>query len=516
MTHFCGTVKVVTQRRDIRANLYLRLSDLRDNGEGKTFEDRERKLRDLANWLGWTVVRVVIENDLIKGRGKRRIASAFKRRKIILADGSTVYRVWRPGFRSILDDFRAERANALLAEDLDRTMRDPRDMEDFIDVAAAHKINARSLSGSLTFTDGGTDAEITMARFMVTIANKYSRDNQRRALADRESKAMGGRYGGGARPFGFESDGITGIPVEAKVIEVCVDRILQGVSLRALAAELRAGDVYGPIPVGVCSAFAHVPTVTGVPWTATTLRAILLRPRNAGLMVHQGVVVGKAPWGQIVPPDVHDAVVSLFTDPARNTNAGAAPRWFGSGIYLCGVCDDGTTCQVTEGDRRVPRYRCKKEAHLTRNARYVDDLVTRVLIGRLSRPDAADLFARPRPDVNVAALRTESRAIRTNLDELAADRALGLVDRTQMIKATKRGRDRLDAIGRVLAEAAVESPLAGLVGAEDVAAVWDALPLATRRIVLDTLVVVIILPTGRTGRGFDPTSVRIDWKASLE
>ena len=69
-------------------------------------------------------------------------------------------RVYRPGFRSIIDDLDAGRANALLAEDLDRVLRDPRDAEDLIDCVQSTGANVDSLSGSLRLTNGGTDAEI--------------------------------------------------------------------------------------------------------------------------------------------------------------------------------------------------------------------------------------------------------------------------------------------------------------------------------------------------------------------
>lgn len=139
------------------------------------------------------------------------------------------------------------------------------------------------------------------------------------------------------------------------VIEDCSHRLLQGVSLRALAAELRQKE--------------EVPTVTGAPWSAETLRDILLRPRNAGFMVHKGQILEgvKAPWEPIVKPEVFEVVRTLLTDPARRSSPGAAPRWHGTGIYRCGICtppevetEKATTCEVTLGGRQ-PRYR-RKEA----------------------------------------------------------------------------------------------------------------------------------------------------------
>jgi site-specific DNA recombinase len=62
------------------------------------------------------------------------------------------------------------------AEDLDRACCDPRDLEDLIDTCEVCRASARSLSGSLTLTRGGTDTEITTARLMVTVKNAESWD----------------------------------------------------------------------------------------------------------------------------------------------------------------------------------------------------------------------------------------------------------------------------------------------------------------------------------------------------
>src|SRR2546429_9611558 len=112
------------------ADLYLRLSDGRDLS---SLEAREKSLRDEADRRGWTVNRVVIENDLSTGKSKN--ASAFKRRMVTLPDGSKAMRTVRPGFRSILDDLVKGRVRAALAEDFDRLVRDFRDGEDLLDIA---------------------------------------------------------------------------------------------------------------------------------------------------------------------------------------------------------------------------------------------------------------------------------------------------------------------------------------------------------------------------------------------
>jgi DNA invertase Pin-like site-specific DNA recombinase len=487
----------------IVADAYIRLSDLRDTdlteeGIGKTFADREKALREFAARLGWTIDRVVIENDLAKSKtGKQRGASAFKRRRVYQADGTYTLRVWRPGFQSILDDMKSGRINALVAEDLDRAMRDPRDLEDLIDIAEAHKINARSLAGSLTFTDGGTDAEITMARVMVTMGNKSSRDTVRRVAASRERKAYAGEYGGGTRPYGFEKDGVTKIWHECAVIATASRRVLQGISLKEQVRDLKA---------------AGVPTTTGTgQWDTRTLKAILIRERNAGIQIYQGEEIGSAPWAPIIPVDMYREVVRILRDRAVNNNPSNAPVWFGSCIYECGKPEcDGGRIVVNKSGKRTPTYVCTN-GHLGRRVEPVDVLVVGTIIEMLSQPEAAGLLVRKgKAPIDSEKLRAECATIRRNLVELAEDRAEGLIDRAQMLAGTRKGQTRLAEIDELLASAVVESPLAPMIAAADVRTSWDQQPLSVRRAALGLLLDVTILPAPEgQSRIFDPRLIRI-------
>lgn len=499
--------------RVVRAILYLRLSDLRDDdlnddGAGKTFADREQDLRDEAEELGWDVVGVVVENDVSSPDGKHRPASAFKRRKVTLPDGTRALRTIRPGFRKILGDFESGYATGLLAEDGDRIARDPRDGEDLLDVVEMKKLNVRTLTGVLNLTDGGTDAEVGAARDAINAANKEARKMRNRARRGRRRKARAGLYGGGKRPFGFEADGVTKRWDECEVIAVCSKRVVQidgrksrdekADSLRLLAAELREADV---------------PTVMGAKWSAETLRDILLRPRNAGISVYDGEEIGKASWEPVVPEPLFRAVVRVLTDPARRTGPGAPPKWLGSGKYRCGLCDDGTTCQVTSTGRN-PRYVCKSYGHLSCNQAPTDAWVGSAIIERLSDADAIDLFGPVAPEIDTAALRSEADAIRVNLDALAEDKALGLIDREQLRKGSIAGRKRLAEIDQLFVHAAAESAVAELVTSDDVAAKWASgdLTLAVRRAILDELCTVTLMPSEVRGPRFDTNRVVIEPK----
>jgi len=101
----------------------------------------------------------------------------------------------------MLDDLTEGTVTAILAEDLDRVLRQPRDGEDLLDAVEMTGATARSLSGSLTLTSGGTDTERMVARIMAATANKASADTARR-VADARQRHAGRSYGGGKRPFG--------------------------------------------------------------------------------------------------------------------------------------------------------------------------------------------------------------------------------------------------------------------------------------------------------------------------
>ena len=485
-------------------DLYLRLSDGRT--ENGTFADREKALRARASVLGWAVRRVVIENDLMNGS---KSASAFKRRKVgVDANGKAIMRVWRPGFRSVLNDLSAGSVQAILAEDLDRTMRDPRDAEDLIDVLKERGAFADSLSGSLRFTAGGTDTEVLVARIAVSVAAKASADTARRVAAGRERTAAAAQWGGGRRPYGFtpvpnpssnhQNTQLTIDEVEAGEIRRAADQILSGGALKAAARDM--------IQRGVT-------TVTGTRWTAETLRDVLLRPINAGIIVYLGAETEvRLPGDPILVEDTWRAVVAKLTDPSRAT-PGRAPMWLGTNLYRC-VC--GSVMEIQRGTARAASYRCAREGgtgdvHVRRNARLVDLYVSAVLTERLSQPDASHHFVKANPTVDVKSLRRDARAQRELLDQFARDRADGLIDREQMLAATKRIKAKLAAAEAQLAAATDRSPLDAIIGAGDVAAVWPRLALGQRRAILAQVMTVTILPVSRRGSGFDPDSVQIDW-----
>ena len=350
--------------------------------------------------------------------------------------------------------------------------------------------------------DLGTAAGRLHARIMGSVArHEIEHKSERQTAAARQAASLG-KPTGGPRPFGYLAGGMALDPRESAAVRRAYVDLLAGVSLREVARQWNA---------------AGLATSRQGEWASTQVRAVLLRARNAGLRTYRTEVVGPAQWPAIIDEPTWRAAVALIGDPGRKTSPGYAVRWLLSGLARCGVCGEtvssaGTARIRQDGERRMV-YRCRTRKHVARDARPVDDLVTRLVIGRLSRSDAAELLVdRDQPDA--AALVTEASVIRGRLDELANAYAAGAVDLGQLTTASDVLRARLRATEAKRASSRRAPVLGALVGAEDVARVWTGLPFERQRAVVDLLMRVTIDPAVQNGaRTFDPTLIRIDWKA---
>jgi site-specific DNA recombinase len=489
------------------ADLYLRLSDGRVE---EAFDGREKKLRAEADRLGWTVRDVIFEND-INPDGTMKPASAYKRRRITTPSGKTELRVMRDGFRRVLDHI-AVLGRSLLTEDLDRTVRDPRDLEDLIDACAAKQASARSLTGSLTLTHGGTDSEITMARGMVSYANLASRATGRRVAGKREELA-GQSYQGGRRPFGFDvapgtvkyHRNLVLNEDEAVIIERAADDVLEkDISLKFTAADWRAKGLK---------------TVTGLEWTAERVKETLLKPAVAGLAVAtirttdaDGKVIKTkelrpAPWPAIITRERWEALKVKLNDPARKVSTGNAPKHLLSGIAFCGICGDGTS--VHAAGANGGSYECDQRRHMRRVAAPVEAEVTRWIIhGLTSMPDLLRPPARKGTDAG--RLREERGKLADRKKRMAVMYAAGDVDEGDWLAANREIKARIAQIDAELAVTDAPDPLAEF-RQRPAETVWAGLSIARKREIVRRLVIVTFKPSRRSGPLFDPESVDINW-----
>jgi site-specific DNA recombinase len=461
-----------------RAAIYTRISQDRE-GAGLGVERQEADCRALAERLGWTIVAVHADNDLSAYSGKPR-----------------------PGYLALLADLRAGAVDAVICWHTDRLHRSPSELEDYITVCERGGVPTQTVkAGPL---DLATPSGRMVARQLGAVA-RYEVEHQiERQQRARLQAATAGRWSGGRRPYGYEADGATVIQAEADTLQWAAAQVLAGVSLNAIVAELNTRGAR---------------TSTGRPWKPTELSRVLVRPRNAGLMVHRGQVVGPAGWPPILDEGTWRGVCAVLSDPGRRTNTSTARRWLLSGLAVCGVCGDpvrSTSAGTVHGRPTKPAYTCRSGKHVVRDAAEVDRFVEQVILERLSRPDARELLA-PDQTTDTAALHARDAALRGRLDELGRLYGEDVIDAPQLAQGTAAIRRQREQITAELAAASRGSVLAGVADAPDPAKVWAGLDLSRRRAIVDTLATVTILP-GRKGRRpgwragesyFDPATVRV-------
>lgn len=392
----------------MRAVIYVRISDDREGsgaGVGRQLEDS----RTLAERLGWKVLEEITEND----------TSAFKRKRVRRPNGSVELRVNRPGFRKVLDVLQSGEADGLIAYDLDRTARDPRDLEDLIDVVEQRtpRVPVRSVSGSLRLDN---DADVTMARVMVAVANKSSRDTQRRVSRKHEEIAKAGGFnGGGARRFGYEADGLTVREDEAAVIREAAERILAGEAANSICRDF---DERGIKPVKAKT------------WSTNTIIGILKSARIAGLREHRGEVVGKAAWPAIVSVETRDALIAQLALNSRGAGK-ASLRYWCSHLLFCGKCGGPLVGQWGNGGRS--RYWCATDREprgcggIAISGAGVEREVERQVLEYLARPDVIKELAAGTGRVATTETRRLLEDDERSLRELArmhGERKIGLVE----------------------------------------------------------------------------------------
>ncbi|MDP9394604.1 MAG: recombinase family protein [Actinomycetota bacterium] len=454
----------------LRSAIYARQS-LDRTGEGAAIDRQVADCERVAEQRGWTVVETITDNDMSASTGKPR-----------------------PGYQRLLKLMRDGSVDAVVVWHVDRLTRRLVDLEEVIAICEATGVRLATVTGDI---DLGTDTGRMLARILASVARgEVERKGVRQRRAN-EQRANGGHMGWTRRPFGYDKqDGaVVVVEDEADGLEKAAEVIVSGGTLAAGARMLNDRGLT---------------TTAGKPWNVTSLRRALLNPRYSGRVTYNGADVAEGKWPVILPAEMQERLTERLRDVRRRVQQGTNPKYLLSGLARCGR-DGRVMFATTMKNRGQPYmgYRCLS-CFLSRRVDLVDEVVKAVVIARLSRPDAASLFAE---DEDVPALRSEAAELRGRRDDLAGLLADGLLSasavRERSQQLTRKINDLEDRISRVLDE----SPVAVLAAAEDVRAAWEAMPLRDRKRVIDLLMTVTILSAGK-GQRFIPEQVRIDWRVA--
>ena len=488
---------------------YARIS-LDKRGAAEGVETQQAENADAAGDLSLTIARSYIDNDLSAYSG-----------------------VERPEYERLLADIAADKIGTLIIWHANRLHRSTEEVNAFIKLARAHKVrlysttkgafyNLEKASGRKELRDDTSEAEY-----------ESEHRGERVAIA-RKRQARQGAYGGGVRPYGWGVD--TGRvrsvcvnpkappmervyedrPVldmtrhnetEAAEIRRWADDLLSGVSMNQVLRDLAKRQVATVAMIDERTVRRNGRQVEHGGWNSKTVYQILTGPRTSGHLVYQGQIVTRNAYEPILHDDVRQALITLFSDPARKTSPGNTPKWLGSLIYQCGKCGDGTTMTVRRNKSGTPVYKCKAAGHCQWPAVRVDAHVENVIVERLSQPDVTDLLPQE-SQADVAALREELIVVESRKKGAAQMYARGTIDSEQLETITAETDQAISQIRAELSAATAKSPLADFAATEDARRTWDDLPLGRKREVLRHLITVTLPPLGR-GRTFTRDLIQI-------
>ena len=336
------------------------------------------EMRPFALGLGGRIGREYPENNV----------SAFRRVRVALPDGTCGYRVVRPDWDAMMTALRRGEFNALCLPNIDRGMRDPRDLEDLIDLVEHYGVFVVGMTGSIDLT---TDEGISSARREVDQRNRESRNISRRIANGNRRAALAGRHHGGAnRPFGWRSDRVSVNKREARHIRRELPRLLAGVRPRTIAVEWNERGI---------------PTVTGAVWRAGMIVQIFTSARLCGWQTYLGKVLTsedgspvRGVWEPIVTEEEHHALVAAIR-PAESPvlprrGRGSVTRRLLSPFTRCGKCNARMYGTTSEYDKRTGEpiviYRCPGRGFggcggVSRKAAPIEEYVTTLVLMEQSK-----------------------------------------------------------------------------------------------------------------------------------
>ena len=458
-----------------RAGIYLRQS-LDQTGEGDAVARQLKDCKALCDRKGWTVADTYNDNDTS--------ASALKPRK---------------EYQRLLRDVRAGLIDVVAVWDLDRLTRRPIEVEEWITLAEQHGVNLVTIGENI---DLSTDNGRLFLRIKAAVARAEVERKSARQKAGNLQRATRGIPHAGPSPFGYRRDDLGREdsanyviePREAEAVRRAYQQILAGATLRGIAKEWTE---------------AGFPTTAKNGWAGHTVGRMLQSPSYAGIVVYEGKVYGKGNWESLVSEDVWRSVVAKLTDPQRRTATDYARRYMLPGVALCGV--EGCDLKVSTGrsHRGVRTYICAKR-HLARAAEPVDELITGLVVERLSQPDAVQLLHDDSAP-EAAALNDQAQVLRAQQDELAIMLAEGELTRRSYSLANSRVTAQLEHVESQRVTTSRADILRDLVGSE-VAERWESLHVDRQAAVINALMTIVLRPPGRGRKTFDPSSIEVEWK----
>lgn len=363
----------------------------------------------------------------------------LERGEIHIDDGKSAWnpRVYRPGWNALMERLERGEADGVIVYDLERFARQLSDGERLV-TAAERGLVVLDSEGEYDLRRPGDKKNFRNAIVSAEYYSDLLRVKTRRGKA---AKAHSGEVDR-RRSFGFEDDGVTVNAGEAAIIRDHAARLLSGETQRDLIAELNAG----------------VPSVRGARWGYTTYRQIMLRPRNVGLIQHNGEVVPgvRLPGEPILDQLTFDRVVALYA--ARRPGRQPSGRYLLTGIAEC-RCGAPLAGRPVYGSTRR-QYWCRTCMKIFVDVARLDEWAGDFAIGVLADGEAQEAIDREdrAREASRATLEREAAGIENTLTEIGARLGRGAISLARHDAICRPLEDRQAEIRTELADLARSEP----------------------------------------------------------
>ncbi|WP_043264974.1 recombinase family protein [Streptomyces sp. CT34] len=335
------------------AAIYCRISHANDDDQTGV-ERQEGICREVATRLGLTVAedQVFVDNNRSAWQRKRK----------------------RPGWDALLAEARKGRIRHVLTYHPDRLMRQPRDLEELLQIADDHDI---TLHGQANRRDLADPDDRFFLRIEVAHSCRSSDDTSRRLIDSMVDRAKDGRPHTGRRRYGYDKTGMEIIPEEAAIVREVFTRYLDGDSPVRLAKDLYERGVK---------------TAEGRNWNATRVRDLLDNRHVTGIRVFRGEEIGDGEWPAIIDRGMWLEVKDRRAyRAAASATKGESDRFYLlRGIVICTGCGKpmggAATKYVCNHTHRLDVPRCNRAV----KAAHVEKFVTKAALYLLENLDLAE------------------------------------------------------------------------------------------------------------------------------
>lgn len=451
-------------------DIYCRISKDPANDEAGV-RRQEKQLRTMLKARGLTIGEVIVDND--------KSASKKSKKK-------------RVGYFKVCDRIRLGQSGGVAVYHSKRLLREPREMEDFIDLYEEHPGNVW-----LTLMSGDVDLSTATGRFQARLFAGLGaleiEEQSERIKAQKAEARSAGKFMGGQRPFGFTKDGKKHEPTEAAAYRDLFKRVCDGESLSAIA---RAWEAKGLL------------NRKGERYDTTSLRSLIAQKRAVGMKV-DGTL---GDWKPITTVEMQKralaALRSRSTRPRVRATNTKRPAMLLSSLLTCGRCEK--PLRAREG--RL--YKCdpnqSKGCGRKINAKSLETEVEMRLIALLRDPKTIKTVNQLRTKTpDVSGLSDRAQHLRAEIAGYTADAKAGDISRAQFKEIVGGLTAQLDKI-----EAQLDSMTAIPAISSDPNAVaegWSGFDLDTRRRHLAAFVRTIRINDANGDKVFNPDRVVVEW-----